>query len=146
MSYNTIQAANNIGADQTARMRRLIFAFDVRIWHNTRFCMTGPRWWSSRYLTYKYFWKNFSHKANAALCHDMLQIHLRIPCFITIFECEIDNQYLSWNRFSPKIESQRKQDTNRRHYMRVSSPAKILIESLDRNLSFNGAIFGSLLE
>ena len=32
--YYTIQAANNKGADQTARMRRLICAFVVRIWHS----------------------------------------------------------------------------------------------------------------
>ena len=32
--YYTIQATNNIGADQTARMRRLICVFGVRIWIN----------------------------------------------------------------------------------------------------------------
>ena len=31
--------SENKGADQTARMRRLICAFVVRIWHNTRFLM-----------------------------------------------------------------------------------------------------------
>ena len=38
--YYTIQGANNKGADQTARMRRLICAFVVRIWHKTHFRMT----------------------------------------------------------------------------------------------------------
>ena len=32
--YYIIQAANNKGADQTARMRRLICVFVVHIWHN----------------------------------------------------------------------------------------------------------------
>ena len=31
--YYTIQEVNNKGADQTARMRRLICAFVVRMWH-----------------------------------------------------------------------------------------------------------------
>ena len=35
----TIQAANNKGTDQTARMRRLICTFVVRIWHKTGFLM-----------------------------------------------------------------------------------------------------------
>ena len=38
--YDTIYAVNNSGADQTARMRRLICAFIVRIWHKTGFLMT----------------------------------------------------------------------------------------------------------
>ena len=37
MRYYTIQAANNKGADQTARMRRLIFFFVVRISHKQVF-------------------------------------------------------------------------------------------------------------
>ena len=32
---------NNKGADQTARMRRLICAFDVRIWHKQVFSGHG---------------------------------------------------------------------------------------------------------
>ena len=32
---------NNKGADQAARMRRLICTFVVRIWHKTHFCMDG---------------------------------------------------------------------------------------------------------
>ena len=35
-----MQAVNNKGADQTARMRRLICAFVVRIWHKQVFLMT----------------------------------------------------------------------------------------------------------
>ena len=35
---------NNKGADQTARMRRLICAFVVRILHKTHFRMTWPIW------------------------------------------------------------------------------------------------------
>ena len=39
--YYTIQAANNKGADQTARMHRLICSFVVRIWQKkTGFLMT----------------------------------------------------------------------------------------------------------
>ena len=38
--YYTIQGANNRSADQTARMRSLICAFVVRIWHKTHFRMT----------------------------------------------------------------------------------------------------------
>ena len=41
-TYHTISAANNNGADKNARMRRLICAFVVRIWHKTRFRMTWP--------------------------------------------------------------------------------------------------------
>ena len=37
--YYTIYGANNKDADQTARMRRLICAFVVRIWHKTHFPM-----------------------------------------------------------------------------------------------------------
>ena len=42
MMYFTIQAANNKGVDETARMRRLICTFVVRIWHKTGFLMTWP--------------------------------------------------------------------------------------------------------
>ena len=38
--YYSIQAANNKGADQTARMRRLICAFVVRIWHKSGFLIS----------------------------------------------------------------------------------------------------------
>ena len=31
--YYIIEAGNNKGAEQTARMRRLICTFNVRIWH-----------------------------------------------------------------------------------------------------------------
>ena len=44
--YYTIQAANNKGADQTARMRRLICTFVVRIWLKQVFswcCSYGTR-------------------------------------------------------------------------------------------------------
>ena len=44
-TYLTIQAANNKGADQTVRMRRLICAFVVCIWHKTRFRMTWPKYY-----------------------------------------------------------------------------------------------------
>ena len=37
--HHSVLAANNKGADQTARMRRLICAFVVRIWHKTHFLM-----------------------------------------------------------------------------------------------------------
>ena len=37
--YYSIFAVNNKGADQTARMRMLICAFVVRIWHKTSFLM-----------------------------------------------------------------------------------------------------------
>ena len=37
----TISAANNKGADQNARMRRLICAFAVRIWHKQIFSWRG---------------------------------------------------------------------------------------------------------
>ena len=43
-TYHTIQAANIKGADQTARMRRLICTFVVRIWHKTHFRMTWPKY------------------------------------------------------------------------------------------------------
>ena len=36
----TIEAANKKGADQTARMCRLIYTFVVHIWHKTGFLMT----------------------------------------------------------------------------------------------------------
>ena len=42
--YNTIQAANNKGVDHTARMRRLIWAFVVRIWHKQVILMTWLIW------------------------------------------------------------------------------------------------------
>ena len=35
---------NNKGADQTARMRRVIYTFVFRIWHKTHFHMTGPNY------------------------------------------------------------------------------------------------------
>ena len=39
--YYTIKASNNKGADQTARMRRLIYIFVVRIWQKKKgFLMT----------------------------------------------------------------------------------------------------------
>ena len=41
--YYTIQAAKK-GADQTARMRRLICAFVVRIWHKQIFSTTWLKW------------------------------------------------------------------------------------------------------
>ena len=50
--YYTILAANNKGADQTARMRRLICAFVVRIWHKLVFS-----WWGS-YIVQLDFWKS----------------------------------------------------------------------------------------
>ena len=40
-NHPTIQAANNKGADQTARMRRLICAFVVHIWHKQVFSLHG---------------------------------------------------------------------------------------------------------
>ena len=46
--YYTIQAANNKGADQTARMRRLICAFVVRIWQKQVFS------WGGSYLVQTY--------------------------------------------------------------------------------------------
>ena len=42
--YYTIQAVNNKGADQTARMRRLICAFVVRIWHKQVFSWHEPQY------------------------------------------------------------------------------------------------------
>ena len=39
--YYTVQAANNKGADQTARMRRLICTFVVRIWLKQVFSWSG---------------------------------------------------------------------------------------------------------
>ena len=45
-SYYTIQAANNKGADQTARMRRLICAFVVCIRHKQVFSWNGSFKWS----------------------------------------------------------------------------------------------------
>ena len=39
--YYTIPAANNKGADQTARMHRLSYAFVVRIWHKKVFSYRG---------------------------------------------------------------------------------------------------------
>ena len=39
--YYTIHAANNKGADQAARMRRVICAFVVRIWHKQVFSWRG---------------------------------------------------------------------------------------------------------
>ena len=39
--YHTISAVNNKGADQTARMRRLICAFVVRIWQKCFFSWCG---------------------------------------------------------------------------------------------------------
>ena len=44
--YHSDLAANNKGTDQTARMRRLICAFVVCIWHKTHFLMA--------WLIYKY--------------------------------------------------------------------------------------------
>ena len=41
--YYTIHGSNNKDADQTARMRRLICVFVVRIRHKTGFLMTGPK-------------------------------------------------------------------------------------------------------
>ena len=38
--YSAIKAADDKGADQTARMRRLICTFVVRIWHKAGFLMT----------------------------------------------------------------------------------------------------------
>ena len=37
IDHPRIYVANNEGADQTARMRRLICAFVVRIWHKQGF-------------------------------------------------------------------------------------------------------------
>ena len=55
--YYTIQAANNKGADQTARMRRLICTFVVRIWQKQVFS------WRGSYLvkTYCKKFENFRH-------------------------------------------------------------------------------------
>ena len=39
--YYTVQAVNNKGADQTARMHRLICTFVVRIWHKQVFSWRG---------------------------------------------------------------------------------------------------------
>ena len=47
---------NNKGADQTARMRRLVFALVVRIWHKTRFWSTWPiLFYSNILLVYWFF-------------------------------------------------------------------------------------------
>ena len=43
--YYTIQAANNIGADQTAQICRLISAFVVPIWHKQVFLMMWLKWY-----------------------------------------------------------------------------------------------------
>ena len=52
--YYTIQAANNKGADQTARMRRLICAFVVRIWHKQVFSWLGSNSRCSKLLMNSY--------------------------------------------------------------------------------------------
>ena len=39
-----IKEANNKGADQTVRMRRLICTFVVRIWHKIGFLMMWLNW------------------------------------------------------------------------------------------------------
>ena len=39
--YYTVWAANNKGADQTARIRRLICVFVVRIWNKQVFSITS---------------------------------------------------------------------------------------------------------
>ena len=44
-TYNTFQKANNEGADQTARMRRLVCACVVRKPPKTGFLASRPIWW-----------------------------------------------------------------------------------------------------
>ena len=52
--YYTIQAVNDKGADQTGRVRRLICAFVVRIWHKQGFSWRGStEWWKLPALRWK---------------------------------------------------------------------------------------------
>ena len=49
--YPMILFAGSEGPDQTARMRRLIWAFAVRICSKTRFCMAPPITWINQFVS-----------------------------------------------------------------------------------------------
>ena len=55
--YHSVLAANNKGADQTARMHRLICAFVVRIWYKIHFLMAWLIYIRRKYAS---FWFNVS--------------------------------------------------------------------------------------
>ena len=52
LTYGAFQKTNNKGADQTARMRRLVCAFVVRKPPKTGFLATGPNY-TYPYLVFK---------------------------------------------------------------------------------------------
>ena len=62
--------SENKGADQTARIRRLICAFVVRIWHKTHFLMARLKWMNivSIKVSFSFLfekWSLFSHRVSS---------------------------------------------------------------------------------
>ena len=81
--YYTIQVANNKGADQTARMRRLVCAFVVHIWHKQIFSWRGSYYGHDRLL-----WLIL--KLSLVFC-----INLRTSLKVVIFQLRILSVFFS---------------------------------------------------
>ena len=81
--YYTVQTANNKGADQTARMRRLISAFVVCTGHKAGFLVT---WLINMYRSQS---SGFRDREYSQMRSKVLEMRYKIPLFDRYKKCKI---------------------------------------------------------
>ena len=99
--YFTFQIANDKGADQTARMRRLICAFVVRNQEKSGFLVSMPIWcWKSGFLASAWLRAWFAYQSQRILANFMQFLgprNTRCMCDTMEFARRM-SQYVNWNK------------------------------------------------